>query len=214
MVPARPFVGLNLRLLIDAKHHRMGRRIDIETDDVADLGGELRVVGQLEGADAVRRQAMGAPDALHRGQADSRDLGHHPASPVSSLAGRLAQGQGYNPFSHLVSQLGDSRRPGLVVQQTRHALFHEPRLPAPDGGLAYTGCAHDRRRAQPVGRGQHDPGTPNMLLRTVAVIDHRLQAFSISRVQADSDASAHPEDSHAGKLMGIPQRTLMSASIH
>jgi hypothetical protein len=43
----------------------MGGRIDIETDDVADLGGELRVVGKLEGTDAVRRQAMSFPDALN-----------------------------------------------------------------------------------------------------------------------------------------------------
>lgn len=42
----------------------MGGRIDIETDNVADLGGELRIVGKLEGADAVRRQAMSLPDAL------------------------------------------------------------------------------------------------------------------------------------------------------
>lgn len=40
------------------------------------------------------------------------------------------------------------------------------------------------------------------------------QAFAIGRVQVDySDASAHPEDSHAGKLVEIPQRTLMSISI-
>ena len=44
----------------------MGRRIDIETDDVADLGGELRIVGKLEGTNAVRRQAMSAPEALKR----------------------------------------------------------------------------------------------------------------------------------------------------
>ena len=37
----------------------MGRRIDIEADDVAELVGELRVVRQLEGADAVRRELVG-----------------------------------------------------------------------------------------------------------------------------------------------------------
>jgi hypothetical protein len=41
-----------------------------------------------------------------------------------------------------------------------------------------------------------------------------MQALAIGWVQVDGDASAHPEDSHAGKLVGIPQRTLMSASIH
>jgi dihydrofolate reductase len=34
------------------------------------------------------------------------------------------------------------------------------------------------------------------------------------RVRVDGDASAHREDSYTGKLAGIPQRTLISASIH
>jgi hypothetical protein len=64
MVPARPFFrgqarlgavqGLDLRLLIDTEDHGVGGRIDIQADDVADLGGELRIVGKLEGADPVR----------------------------------------------------------------------------------------------------------------------------------------------------------------
>jgi len=60
-------------------------------------------LGSLDSLKARMRysQAMGAPDALHRGQADARDLGHHPAGPVSGLAVRLALGQGYNPFCPL-----------------------------------------------------------------------------------------------------------------
>jgi hypothetical protein len=134
-------------------------------------------------------------------------------------------GVSIQPFDHLgmlvdgvvvedgVDGLAD-RDLALDGVQTRHALFHEPRLPAPDGGLADTGCAHDRCRTQPVGRGQHDPGALYVLLGAVAVVNDHLQALAIGRVQVDDDASAHPEDSHTGKLVGIPQRTLMSASIH
>src|ERR1700674_1822208 len=71
-----------------------------------------------------------------------------------------------------------------------------------------------RRRAQPVGRRQHNPGAPDVLLGAVAVIDDRLQALAISRAQIDGDASTHPADSHHAKAMGIPTRTLTSASIH
>ena len=39
---------LDLALLVDREHDGMRRRIDVEPDDVAQLGGELRVVGQLE----------------------------------------------------------------------------------------------------------------------------------------------------------------------
>ena len=34
---------LDLALLVDRQHDRMGRRIDIEADDVRELGGEPRV---------------------------------------------------------------------------------------------------------------------------------------------------------------------------
>ena len=40
---------LDLRLLIDRQHHGMGRRVDIEPDHVADLGGEVRVAAEPEG---------------------------------------------------------------------------------------------------------------------------------------------------------------------
>ena len=55
--------GLNLRLLVDRKHDRMGRRIDIEPDHVAQLGDEVDVVGKLEGPDPMACQPMGLPDA-------------------------------------------------------------------------------------------------------------------------------------------------------
>ena len=60
---ARPgaFQSLYLRLLIDAQHHGVGGRTSIEADDVADLGCAFRIVGQLEGADAVQGQAAVLP---------------------------------------------------------------------------------------------------------------------------------------------------------
>src|SRR3984893_5059047 len=88
----------------------MGWRIDIETDDVADLGGELRIVGKLEGTDAVRRQAMSLPDALNRGQANARHLGHQPPGPVRRLAGRIAERQGHDPLGRLQRHAGRTRR--------------------------------------------------------------------------------------------------------
>ena len=47
--------------------------------------------------------------------------------------------------------------------------------------LADAGAAHDLDRAQPIGRAEHDPGSPDVLLRAVAVIDDRLKAGAIGR---------------------------------
>ena len=43
-----------MRLLVDGQDHRMGGRVEVEADDVAQLGDERRVVGQLEGPHPVR----------------------------------------------------------------------------------------------------------------------------------------------------------------
>ena len=58
--------GLDLALFVDAEHHGVGRRIDIETDHAAQsLSDELGVVRQLELAHAMRLKPMRPPDALH-----------------------------------------------------------------------------------------------------------------------------------------------------
>jgi hypothetical protein len=41
----------------------MGGRVDVKADDVAQLLGELRIVGQLEPPPSVRLQAVGLPAA-------------------------------------------------------------------------------------------------------------------------------------------------------
>ena len=45
---------LYLRLLVYRQDHRMGRRIDIEVDDVGELLGESWIVRQLKAAPAMR----------------------------------------------------------------------------------------------------------------------------------------------------------------
>jgi len=92
MVPARTFLSgqpglgsverLDLALFVDAEHDGVHRRIDVEPDDVAQLAGEVRVLGQLELPDAMRLEPVGAPDALHGTDADARRLGHRRAGPM------------------------------------------------------------------------------------------------------------------------------------
>jgi hypothetical protein len=74
---------LDLALLVDREDDRMGGRIDLEADDVFEFLGELRVVRQLERADAMRRELVGLKDTLHRTQA-------HPCGP--SLASGRSSG--------------------------------------------------------------------------------------------------------------------------
>ncbi len=67
----------------------MSRRIDVETDHVAQLGNEVRVVRELELPHPVRLQAMTALDALHRADTDPGGLGHRRPGPVGRFCGAL-----------------------------------------------------------------------------------------------------------------------------
>ncbi len=55
---------LDLRLLVDRQHHRMGRRVNIEADDIRELLGKSPVVRELEVSPAVWAEAVRLPDRL------------------------------------------------------------------------------------------------------------------------------------------------------
>ena len=86
---------LDLALFVDRQHDGMGGRIDVEADDIAELLGELGVVGELECLHPVRRQAVGLPDALHADRRRCRPPwpSRGRSSAWSRRAGRRASGR-------------------------------------------------------------------------------------------------------------------------
>ena len=171
----------------------MGRRIDVQTHDVLELGRELGVLGQLEALDAVRLQAVRGPDPLHRAQREAGRLGHRPARPVGRFAGRFAEGQIDHPLDHRLGHRRRARRPALVPQQPVDTRDREPLLPAPDRGLGAAHLTHDRKRAEPLRCQQHDPRPFDMLLATVAIRHDRLEPSAIIGGNLDLDPLAHAD---------------------
>ena len=47
---------LDLALLVNRQHHGVGRRVNIEPDDISQLGGEAWIARAFEGAQPVRLQ--------------------------------------------------------------------------------------------------------------------------------------------------------------
>jgi hypothetical protein len=110
---------LDLRLLIDREHHRTGRWMHVEADDILHLLGQCRVGGAFEGAEAMRLQAVGAPDALHPMQRQADHFGHRATGPMGHLAGRFAAGQRQHPVDGLDRHRLFARRP--VLSRSRPA---------------------------------------------------------------------------------------------
>ena len=111
---------LDLPLLVDAEHDRMRRRIDVEADDVAQLGDELGVVRQLELAHPVRLQAVAR-------QMRCTELTLMPAASAIAAPVQWVASPGGSPWSarpraRHAAERRNARRPRLVAQQAVHAF--------------------------------------------------------------------------------------------
>src|SRR5215471_11926251 len=82
--------------------------------------------------------------------------------------------------------------PGLVSHQAIDALGFETLAPAVDRVPALSALPHDPAGAQTVGRQQHDPRPPYVLLRAVAICHHRLQPAAVAGTQCNPLAHSWP----------------------
>jgi hypothetical protein len=205
---------LDLAFFVDGQDHGVRRRIDVETDDVAQLVDEFRVLGELELANAVGLQPMRAPDALDRTDADARGLGHRGARPMCDLARRRFHRERNDALSDRGIEFWNARGTSLIAQKAFEALNREAPLPAPNASLGLAGLAHDCDCADALGRQQHDPRPPDVLLRRVTVLHESLKPIHVGRSDRKGNAGAHVADSHAKSPTGILNRIQMSDLIH
>ncbi len=198
---------LDLALLVDAENHRVGRRIDVEADDVLHLVGERRIAGELERPKPMRSELMGAPDALDGTDRDADGGGHGAGGPVRRFVRRVGVRQGDDSIDDRLVERCNARRARLIAHQTIDAVDHVPFLPSPDTGLGLAGLAHDRIGPETGGGQKHDPRTPDVLLGAVPIEDDRIQSLTIRIGQHDRDTRAHAPNSHTPDRRGIPRRT-------
>ena len=172
-----PLQGLHLGLLVDAEHHGVLRRVQIQPDHVADLGLELRVGGELERLHPPGLQVPAAPDPRHRGEPDAQLGGQQPARPVGHPEPLGRRGQRRRHHLRLVDPPRPTR-PLAVLQCAQPTLrvavppvdHRRARHPHPGRDLgvrvALPGQQHDPgplRQPGPNPRGPH-PGTQRRLV--------------------------------------------------
>ena len=174
---------LDLALFVDRQHHRMGRRIDIEPDDVGELGGKAGIARALEGAQPVRLQFVRPPDALHRTHRDADGLGHRPAGPVGRLVRRLGARQCHHPRRGFRRDRRLAGLAGLVAQQTLDPALGKALLPPPHRRPADADALRHLLRRVPICRGEHDARPLDVFARPVAVGHDRRQLLALRSAQ-------------------------------
>ena len=178
------------------------------------LVDEVRIIRELELPDAMRLQSVRPPDALHRACADAGRLRHHRRGPVRGLGWGIGLGESHHACRNFRSERRNARRACLVAQQALEALPREAFLPAPDAGLGLAGPALDLVGADPVRTQQYDLGSPNLLLRRIAIPYERFQTQTIGGCNNNGNTGAHAPKSHAIDVNGIPSGIQMSDLIH
>jgi len=130
----RAIQRLNLALLVAAQHQRVFGRIQIKADNVVELLDESFVVGELEGFDAMRLEAVLAPDSSDGRSADPFGPGHRVGGPVRGVRRRGLRGA-FNDSANFPRQprRAMTTAPGRVFGNAVDAQIEKPPAPKRDG---------------------------------------------------------------------------------
>ena len=149
---------LGLALLVNAEHHRVVGRVEVESDDIVDLLGEERIGGELEVLLPVRLDVERCPDAMDRGLRHPRRVCHGTATPVRAAVGRLGLERPLQQYHDFVIFDGPRlSRPAFVVQ-AHEASGSEALAPLADRLAAGTDPLGHRLVVQAIGAQKHDLG--------------------------------------------------------
>lgn len=200
---ARAVQGLNLGFLIHAQDQRFVGGMQVEPHNITHLLNKQRVGRQLERLGAVRLQAEGPPDALHRTPAHPARLRHSAGAPMRRVGGRRLQSLGDNPFHGRIRHRAWGTGAGLI-QQPIEAVDEKALPPFADRLRRHTDGTGDGEIRLPLGTGQNNPGPLRQRLSGFRAARPLLQGLSFGRRQGQR--SCRSSSSH-GVLPSIPEDT-------
>jgi hypothetical protein len=127
----QPIERLNGALFVHAEHGRVGRRLEIEADNVGRLGLEGRIVADQVMTPPGRLQTGLGPDASHPHVTDAQLGGELARTPMpGTLGGLVMQGPiddpGFQPFGARSRRLAQMASPetgdAFLQKRSRHSL--------------------------------------------------------------------------------------------
>jgi hypothetical protein len=205
----RAVEGLDLTLLVEGEHHGALGRVEVEAHDVAQLGHEGGIAGELEAAHAVGLEPVGVPDARNRGVMEAGGLGHQAGAPVCCHVGRRRGAQGALDDRLLVCR-GDALRAAgawAIGQQAVEPVLLVAVEPEGHGGTGDVEGRADGATRLAGRRRQDDLGALDHALRGHAGTGEVLEPGSVPAAQRHhTDGEGH--DSQRTPKQPIMQDTL------
>lgn len=181
----------DLALFINRQHQGLVGRVEVEADDILDLGDEVRIARKLEGFRQMRLEPVRRPDLVYRRRCDASPRRHRAFAPVGGVRRLLVERQVHDLLDFPRRQGRAPGRAGRVLQQPVHPLGRIASPPAAHGEHA---LAHSRRhfdRTDAVACQKHDPRPPHDLLRRIAISHQSRKPLPIFRRNLDAFDLAH-----------------------
>ncbi len=161
-----PIQGLTLRLLIEAKHHRPGWRVQIHPNHVDQLVLELRIIADLEGIHLPGLQPVIGPDTSHRVLPDTNPGRHRAGGPVRRPArGSFVRCGVQDALDRALRQTGLTSSPLSDTPDARDTGLGEPVTPAPHRIRVHTRPSRDHLVGYAVARPQQRPRPHHLPMR-------------------------------------------------
>ena len=186
--------GLNSALFIDTENSRMGRRLQVETDDSSRLLLELRVIADHVVATPVRLQPRLGPHPGHTHMVNAERGPQLAAAPVGGAIGGLAvQSPIDDPSFELLDSL-TGRTSTVPTPESGQALFFKAVSPHSHRIDTATLLSADSPKTQKTrSQAQDNPRTASVLSAHTATTTHALKLTAFRGTQNDSigHASKH-----------------------
>lgn len=157
--------GLDLGLLVYAKHHGLVRWVQIQSHDIGELLDELLISGQFESFHAVRLQAVRIPNPRDCGMTDSEFFGQRSRTPMGRIGGCGMQGSLYDFLDLGCMQTLGAGAVGCIFRQAPGALFFESIAPENNGGPGGSQLTGNRIVGFSIGGEQTDARAQDHTLR-------------------------------------------------
>ena len=120
--------GLNLALLVDAQHHRIVGRIQIQCRDVSHLLNKEWIAGQLERLAQMRLDSEQVEPSLHGALRHLLGFRHQPNAPGTGIVRLFLQGP-VDQLRHPLVIVGARTTGPQFVMQSANAKLQEPAPP-------------------------------------------------------------------------------------
>lgn len=147
--------GLNSGLFVHAEDGGMGRRVEIEPDDIGRLGFEIRVVRYHVTLEAMRPQSVLGPDASDGHMTEAKMFAKFARAPMR----RAIRGRTSRRLQDFRFKLGSEeawRLAGIAAHHSAQAFRREPLLPHSQVGRAATESVNNLLVGFAIGQCQDD----------------------------------------------------------